>query len=210
MTVPLKHMAGSAPLNLQYTLNRNICQIHGCKSSSKINTVSIKEWWPQLLSWNKEALIRKKEKNCSLRLNTVKYKGKTFFRNYYFGSQSFFMSCHFTKIFVNLLIIAAASSFNVFKLIGWGPANIYLFRFNSRNTRKRCEICSKFTIKALECRSGVFIVKFKHISHLFLVFFSSLWTDKCLSESSFLCKYYYPKYEDEQMLYLTNSSRPSQ
>ena len=208
MTVPLKHMAESAPLNLQYTLNRNICQVHGCKSSSIINTVSIKEWWPQLLSWNKEALYSGKKlfpaiKHC-------KIQRKNIFRNYYFGSQSFFMSCHFTKIFVNLLIIAAASSFNVFKLIGWGPANIYLFKYNSRNTRKRCEICSKFTIKALECRSGVFIVKFKHISHLFLVFFSSLWTDKCLSESSFLCKYYYPKYEDEQMLYLTNSSRPSQ
>ena len=27
------------------------------------------------------------------------------------------------------------------------PANIYLFRFNNRNTRKRCGICSKLTIK---------------------------------------------------------------
>ena len=44
----------------------------------------------------------------------------------------------------------------------------------TRNTRKRCEICSKLTIKTLEqrqrCRSGVFIVNFEHISHLFLVF----------------------------------------
>ena len=36
----------------------------------------------------------------------------------------------------------------------------------------RCEICSKLTIKTPEQwrRSGVFIVKFEHISHLLLVF----------------------------------------
>ena len=28
------------------------------------------------------------------------------------------------------------------------PANIYLFKVNNRNTRKRCEICSKLTIQA--------------------------------------------------------------
>ena len=27
------------------------------------------------------------------------------------------------------------------------PANIYLFKVNNKNTRKRCEICSKLTIK---------------------------------------------------------------
>ena len=34
-----------------------------------------------------------------------------------------------------------------------------------------CQICSKLTIKTTECRrSGVFIVNFERISHLFLVF----------------------------------------
>ena len=47
------------------------------------------------------------------------------------------------------------------------PANIYLFKFNSRNTRKRYEIYSKLTIKTSD---DVFIVNFEHISHLFLVF----------------------------------------
>ena len=50
-----------------------------------------------------------------------------------------------------------------------------MFKFNNRNTRKRCEICSKLTIKLPEpCqwrRFGVFIVNFEHILHLFLVFF---------------------------------------
>ena len=52
--------------------------------------------------------------------------------------------------------------------------NIYLFRSKKRNTRKSCEICSKLTIKTLERRqwrrSGIFIVNFEHILHLFLVF----------------------------------------
>ena len=30
------------------------------------------------------------------------------------------------------------------------PANIYLFKVNNRNTRTRCEICSKLTIKTPE------------------------------------------------------------
>ena len=50
------------------------------------------------------------------------------------------------------------------------PPGIYLFKVNNRNTRTRCAICSKLTIKTSErrqyCRSGVFIVNFEHISHL--------------------------------------------
>ena len=42
------------------------------------------------------------------------------------------------------------------------PANIYLFKFSNRNTRKRCEICSKLTVKHQNDVSD-----FKHISHLF-------------------------------------------
>ena len=45
------------------------------------------------------------------------------------------------------------------------PAGIYLLKVNNRNTRTRCEICSKLTIKT----PGVFIVNFEHISHLALV-----------------------------------------
>ena len=43
------------------------------------------------------------------------------------------------------------------------PGSIYLFKGNNRNTRKRCEICSKLTIKT------PVIVNFEHISHV-LVF----------------------------------------
>ena len=45
---------------------------------------------------------------------------------------------------------------------------------NNRNTRTRCKICLKLTIKAQERsqwhRSDIFTVNFEHISHLFLVF----------------------------------------
>ena len=54
------------------------------------------------------------------------------------------------------------------------PIGIYLFKVNNRNTRARCIICSKLAIKTPEPRnwrrSGFFIVKFEHISHLVLVF----------------------------------------
>ena len=52
--------------------------------------------------------------------------------------------------------------------------SIYLLKVNNRNTRTRCEICAKLTIKTPERphwpRSGVFIVNFEHISHLVVVF----------------------------------------
>ena len=49
-----------------------------------------------------------------------------------------------------------------------------MFKVNNRNTRTRCEICSKLIKKTAERRhwrcSNVFIVNFEHISHLALVF----------------------------------------
>ena len=58
-------------------------------------------------------------------------------------------------------------------------ANIYLFKVNNRNTKKRCGICSKLIIKTPErrhwCCCGVFIVDFEHISPIFLCFYCWLW-----------------------------------
>ena len=49
-----------------------------------------------------------------------------------------------------------------------------MFTFKNRNSRKRREICSKLTLETPEQyhwrHSGVFIVNFEHISHLFLMF----------------------------------------
>ena len=50
-------------------------------------------------------------------------------------------------------------------------ANIFMFKVNNRNTRKKTEICSKLTIKTPERRhrprSGIFIANFEHISYFF-------------------------------------------
>ena len=49
--------------------------------------------------------------------------------------------------------------------------NIYLLNVKDGNIRKRCEICSKLTVKTPEQRHfGVFIVNFDLILHFFLVF----------------------------------------
>ena len=52
-----------------------------------------------------------------------------------------------------------------------------MFKINNRNTRKRCKIRLKLTIKTPERRrlrpSGLFIVNFGYISQLFLVFLLS-------------------------------------
>ena len=51
---------------------------------------------------------------------------------------------------------------------------IYSFKVNKRNTRERCEICLKLTIKALERRhgrrSGDFIVNFIPFEHMHTFF----------------------------------------
>ena len=40
--------------------------------------------------------------------------------------------------------------------LGYRPAGIYLLKVNNRNTRTRCEICSKLTIKTPERRLASF------------------------------------------------------
>ena len=54
------------------------------------------------------------------------------------------------------------------------PAGNYMFKVNNRNTRTKCEICSKLTIKAPKQshwrHSDGFIVNFEHILDIFLFF----------------------------------------
>ena len=53
------------------------------------------------------------------------------------------------------------------------PTNIYLLEVNNRNTRKRCEICSKLTIKTPEL---LFLLLTLNIIHfLFYCFYCWLW-----------------------------------
>ena len=52
------------------------------------------------------------------------------------------------------------SCWNISKIHNTSPAGNYMFKVNNRNTRTRCETCSKL----------FFILNFEHISHLILVF----------------------------------------
>ena len=78
----------------------------------------------------------------------------------------------FVRVFKNFDCNIGSKSFiNIFE------ANIQFpypfFKVNNRDTKTRCKICLKLTIKTLERRqwrrSSVFIVNFEHISHLVLV-----------------------------------------
>ena len=68
---------------------------------------------------------------------------------------------------------ASLDYYSKIETLEFDPAGIYMFKVNNRNTRTRCERCSKLTIKIPElrqlCLSGVFIVNFEHISYLVLV-----------------------------------------
>ena len=68
----------------------------------------------------------------------------------------------------DIIAIKGATGTNTTNQFHMDIANIYLFKFNNKNTRKMCEIFSKLTIKTPErCqrrRFGVFIVNFEHIS----------------------------------------------
>ena len=55
------------------------------------------------------------------------------------------------------------------------PANIYLFKVNNRNTRKRCEICSKLTIATPEQHVSSFsIVDFGKVNISWLTSYSTI------------------------------------
>ena len=74
------------------------------------------------------------------------------------------------------IIYCIAANLKISKIIigYYLKAGNYMFKVNNRNTRERCEICSRLTIKTSRQRqwrrSGVFIINFEHISHLILVF----------------------------------------
>ena len=76
---------------------------------------------------------------------------------------------HLFQVFLFLTLKFYLFAGNI--LISKNIPSYYLFKVSNRSTRKRCEICSKLTIKTPKRRrSSVIIVNLKHISHLFLVF----------------------------------------
>ena len=79
----------------------------------------------------------------------------------------------FLKGFVRTLSMKFNSARKLI-ILNTPPANIYLFKFNNRN-RKRCEICSKLTIKTPERhqwrRSDVLIANFEQMVFLLCSYF---------------------------------------
>ena len=79
-------------------------------------------------------------------------------------------------MFVNyeLWLFVFAQNISVLEYRDCYPASNYMFKVSNRNTRIRCEICSKLIRKIPERRqwrrSGIFFINFEHISHLVLVF----------------------------------------
>ena len=61
-------------------------------------------------------------------------------------------STHGGELFFVKLQALAIGFLSISQAIAVNSANIYLFKVNNRNTRKKCEICSKLTIKTPEQR----------------------------------------------------------
>ena len=94
-----------------------------------------------------------------------------------FSVKDFFCKCDQIRRKLWICSLLPKNSFLVFCAVGYSssshPAGNYMFKVNNRNTRTRCEICSKLTIKIPERhhwrRSSIFIVTSEHILHLVLV-----------------------------------------
>ena len=81
---------------------------------------------------------------------------------------------HFLRNDSQCFLNFEGNSFSLQNIQFKGTFQPAIFNANNRNTKKRCEICSKLTIKILEQRYwgcfGVYIVNFEQILHLLLVF----------------------------------------
>ena len=94
-------------------------------------------------------------------------------RDFFMFSRGLYCRCWNHVLFTKFTDQNISENLNIFGCTIC-PAGNYMFKIKKRNTRARCEICSMLTIKTPERRqwrrSGVFIVNFEHISHLFLAF----------------------------------------
>ena len=94
-------------------------------------------------------------------------------------------------VYMIYLIWIISLSFKIkikIRLLGQFSANKCMLKFNNRSTTIRCGMCLNLIIRSPKRRqlrravvfvvfisSGVFIVNFEHISHLFLVFQLLTW-----------------------------------
>ena len=76
--------------------------------------------------------------------------------------------CEIGETTAEVLLVSLLLTLNMYLNSRKDPANIYLFKFNNRNTKKRCEVCSKLTVTVHS--SGVSIVNFEHSTNCLSVF----------------------------------------
>ena len=89
--------------------------------------------------------------------------------------QLFYIISQYPVAFMSEILLKvseiSSSWFTAFVLKLDCPANIYLFKFNNRNGRNRCEICSKLTLKTPYDVVMIFLLITLNIFHItFLVF----------------------------------------
>ena len=81
------------------------------------------------------------------KLNNKNHAQTKLLKKYHFRQRSL-------KVYVSLKFEKTIGKF--WQILGYfrssNPARIYLLKVNNRNTRTRCEICSKLTIKTPERR----------------------------------------------------------
>ena len=69
---------------------------------------------------------------------------------YFLNTVTFFQELPFQRIVCfSTTNFFTLTSFSMTLFISWYPVGIYLLKVNNRDTRKRCEICSKLTIKPI-------------------------------------------------------------
>ena len=119
---------------------------------------------------------RNPEKCSSLTIKTPQRHSRRRSNAFLLNLQQFFI--RYSRV-LNLQTLIAIQVLNLRTLIAIQVLNLQTLiaiqvKVNNRNTRKRCETCSKLKIKIPKrCHwrvSVVFIVNFEHVSHLFLVF----------------------------------------
>ena len=79
-----------------------------------------------------------------------------YFLNFSWNIVSYFQVIVFKFLYHHHTIKIIKSTCNIISSNVWWslPAGIYLFKVSNRNTRTRCEICSKLTIKTPKRRQG--------------------------------------------------------
>ena len=84
-----------------------------------------------------EKFLKKKTFEISIKTFCRKWEGETLPKCFFIFKQLEKYQNEYYPYNINLILFCR----RIF------PANIYLLKVNNRNTRKRCEICSKLTIK---------------------------------------------------------------